>query len=301
MKKKFLRSCFALLLSMVLLFGGVRWDAAAIGDVSPFGPVTPTVPSINVNVTAPTSHIVVGSTLQLSCTSSPSGLSVLWSSTNTSVATVSSSGLVTAHSIGTTTITGGCYDSSTQKYVYDSVSISVCDSTGIPNNTEYYIMNCSNDRLMARETNTYTSTTDIATVTFSNASRAKWKTVKQSDGGFRLLSIDGTNNNRYLGISSSDAILSTGSYNFKICRITSGTYEGCYVIKYGNQYLSQNSSYDVCLTSSLSASCYWSFMKANKGWSRLYGFIYERKVNGNSSIYDSTEKFEIVKSYLNNM
>ena len=41
MKKKFFRPCFALLLSMVLLFGGVRWGAAAIGDVSPFGPVLP--------------------------------------------------------------------------------------------------------------------------------------------------------------------------------------------------------------------------------------------------------------------
>lgn len=59
--------------------------------------------SISLNKTSET--LAKGETLQLTATKSPSNMSVTWSSSNTSVATVSNTGLVTAKGIGTATIT----------------------------------------------------------------------------------------------------------------------------------------------------------------------------------------------------
>ena len=69
--------------------------------------------SIKLNVT--TVGLNEGATLQLSATVQPEDCdnkTVLWSSDNPSVATVDSNGLVTAHSVGTATITATTTDGS---------------------------------------------------------------------------------------------------------------------------------------------------------------------------------------------
>lgn len=84
------------------------------------GSITGGTPSTTVSVTGitlntTTASLIVGQTLQLTPTVSPSNAtdkSVTWTSSNTSVATVSSSGLVTAKAAGSTTVTCRANDGS---------------------------------------------------------------------------------------------------------------------------------------------------------------------------------------------
>ena len=81
----------------------------------------------SVTMSLPSAELEIGETLKLSATVSPSNATkkdIVWSSSNTSVASVSASGLVTALSEGTTTITatadgkkGECSISITKAYV----------------------------------------------------------------------------------------------------------------------------------------------------------------------------------------
>src|SRR6266513_2467271 len=81
-----------------------------VGELAPTGPSTPTAVA-SVTVSPATASISVGQLLQLTATPKDSaggaltGRTVTWTSSNTSVATVSSSGLVTGSVAGTATIT----------------------------------------------------------------------------------------------------------------------------------------------------------------------------------------------------
>src|SRR6266550_1302541 len=81
-----------------------------VGELAPTGPSTPTAVA-SVTVSPPTSSISVGQLLQLTATPKDSagaaltGRTVMWTSSNAGVATVSSSGLVTGSVAGTATIT----------------------------------------------------------------------------------------------------------------------------------------------------------------------------------------------------
>ena len=121
--------------------------------------------------------------MQISYSVSQSGGTITWSSSNTSVATVNSSGLVTAVGAGKTTITG--------RYTYngtvytDSVSIEVytlCNSIGISNSTEYYIMNASSGRLLSLENDSDANFTKAYTRPRSATTLSQWRTRKLSDG-----------------------------------------------------------------------------------------------------------------------
>lgn len=74
----------------------------------------PTVTATKAKITCLTLTVNKGSTVQLGALVSPSGESVKWTSSKTSVATVSSSGKVTAKAKGSATITAKC-GTSTQK------------------------------------------------------------------------------------------------------------------------------------------------------------------------------------------
>ena len=79
-----------------------RLDNSSSGDVTP---EEPTLTNISMSQTSKT--LEIGDTFTLTTTGNPGGISysLNWSSSNTSVATVSNNGLVTAKAAGTTTIT----------------------------------------------------------------------------------------------------------------------------------------------------------------------------------------------------
>ncbi|MBE6593788.1 MAG: hypothetical protein E7642_07335 [Ruminococcaceae bacterium] len=291
MKKKFLRSCFALLLSMVLLFGGVRWDAAAIGDVSPFGSVLP--PSmVTFTVSAPRAVMSNEETMQMSYSATPSNGSIAWSSSNTSVATVSSSGVVTAVTGGNATITG--------RYTYngsvytDSVSIEVYtlrNSIGISNNTKYYIMNASSGRLLSLENDSDSRHANVYTRARSATTLSQWRTRKLSDGYYNIQSVrsptgkclDVTNNN--VDIYDDNGY---GYLRFTLRRVENGRYEGLYLIRHTNSglYVTQDSNDNAYVTATPTEASYWSFMKVNKGDASHYCFDIEYTENGEDHNFD---------------
>ena len=91
-------------------------------------------------VTAPSIHMTVGDTAQLTYAILPANISVSlsWYSSKTSVATVSSSGLVTAVGTGTVTITlTAASTSPLGGSISDTVTLYVRDDTGIKSGASY--------------------------------------------------------------------------------------------------------------------------------------------------------------------
>lgn len=302
MKKKFFRSCFALLLSMVLLFGGVRWDAAAIGDVSPFGPVRPTVP-VTVNITSAQTVMNPGDTQYLSCSVDPSGGTLSWVSSSPSVATVSSSGYVQAVSSGTTTITARYTYSGT---VYtDSVVIQVqniTDVTGIKNSTEYYIMNVSSNYFLGLEYEQDTAYTNAYLMTKFDSEFLQWRVDLQSDGTYQFINVYSSTdkclhvNGSYLCINTD---INSSSQKFTVERVTSGDNAGLYLIKYGNKYVSKAPADRVWVTTTLTNDCYWSFMAVEKRCADLFAFNYNFTEGVVEKTFDTRANSEIFEDYMN--
>ncbi|MGM9681340.1 MAG: Ig-like domain-containing protein [Eubacteriales bacterium] len=73
--------------------------------ILPLGFCTVTVIKGDIVINKSTDSVLVGGTLQLTATTTPGGRTVSWSSSDTSVATVSSTGLVTFNRAGTVTVT----------------------------------------------------------------------------------------------------------------------------------------------------------------------------------------------------
>ena len=82
------------------------------GADKPDGPITPTVVSVtSVSLSKTSAELTIGNTLQLMATVSPSNATdktVTWSSSSTTVASVSPTGLVTAIAEGSSNITASC-------------------------------------------------------------------------------------------------------------------------------------------------------------------------------------------------
>ena len=298
MKKKFYRSCVAVLLSMVMIFGGVHIGAAADGGIVPFGLVPPTLP-VSFSVSAPQSVMAKGDTQQLTYSRDPIGGTLTWSSSNNSVATVDSAGKVTAVATGNVTITG--------RYVYDgtaktsSVSIQVVNPVlGIKNATEYYIMNYNNDYLLSLISQSDDEYTAAYLEFRMPLSISQWTVELQSDGKFQFIN----------GFSTTNKCLSVNGYNlcintdtnastqkFTIERATEEPYEGLYLIKCGNEYVADNANYNVVLTSVLSDRCYWSFMPVEKRRAELFAFNHTYVEGTVTKIFNTTgnsSNFEII-------
>lgn len=82
------------------------------GGDKPDGPVTPSKVAVtSVSLSKTEADLIIGSTLQLTATVNPSNATektVTWTSSNTTVASVTPTGLVTANAAGTANITASC-------------------------------------------------------------------------------------------------------------------------------------------------------------------------------------------------
>lgn len=255
-------------------------------------------PLIDMSVT--TERMGVGGTQQATYSTYPSGLTPTWTSTNTSVATVNSSGLITAKGEGSTYIRASCYDSTSGKTYTDSVYLYVYDSTGIKDNTSYYIMNYSSKRLLSLETASDSTFTNVFTRVRSTSTLSQWTTEKQADGRYQLIS-DYSSTGKCLDVTNSNVDIYTdtgGQYlKFTIDRVESGTYQGLYLIRYGNKYVAQDTDYNVYVTTSRSAAAYWSFMAVDQRYAELFCHDYTyTDDNGNSRHFDTSENYTYFKT-----
>ena len=217
----------------------------------------------NVTVNVETTYLLVDGTKQINCTTSPSGLTVAWSSNNSSVATVNSTGLVTGVSEGTVKITATYTDSATGQSSSDYVYLYVKDSLGIKDNTTYYVMNYDSRRYMSLETASDANFTNVFTRVRSTSNLSQWKTEKQTDGRYQLISVY-SSTGRVLDVSGTNVDIYTdnnASYEkFTIYRINSGAYKGLYYIRYGKYYVAQDADNNVYITTTASGKAVWSFM-----------------------------------------
>lgn len=96
----------------VIAIATIVYSCGGGGGDKPDGPITPSVVSVtSVSVSKTAEELVIGNTLQLSATVSPSNATdktVTWSSSNSTVASVSPTGLVTAKAEGSANITASC-------------------------------------------------------------------------------------------------------------------------------------------------------------------------------------------------
>lgn len=243
-------------------------------------------------MTAASQIIGIGNGTSVSATISPSYQTVSWSSSDPSIATVSGSGSVTGVSAGVVTIIGSITDPDTQSVISASTTITVCDSDGILNNTAYYIMNASYPRYMSLETLSDANNTNVAVTPRSTSTASRWTLSKQSNGSYRLTN-GYSSTGRALYKSGSNLVIyksSSTAAQFYLLRMDSGEYQGLYLIKNGNKFVSQDDSGNVCLinASEITARSYWCFMAVEKGCAELMSTSYSGFVTtGNNGLFEN--------------
>jgi len=263
--------------------------------------VVPVSAAPSISLSVPRRDILVGQTLQASVTTNPTGISVAWSSNNTSVATVTSYGLITGISPGTAWIIATCTDSSGATNT-SYVIITVGSPTGIENGQEYYIMNQFYRRYISLETPSTAEGTNIVAGAKSTSTTHKWIMTQLTDGQYRITSAYNATT-KVMGVSGTDVNLYTRSNvrKFSVYRIDSGTYCGLYAICYGNYYVAVDSSYQIYLSSTLNRYSAWSFSKTVKGSSKVFDFNYTYTENGTTYNYNSTGATNTFKSAMSSL
>ena len=170
-----------------------------------FTPVTTTVKVTGVSLNASSASINVGATKSLTATISPSNAtnkSVTWTSSNTSVATVSSSGVVTGKAAGTATITvktaDGGYTATCKVTVANptvkvtGISVSPTSASINVGATKSLTATISPSNATNKSVTWTSSSTSVATVSSTGVVTGKAAgtaniTAKTSDGGYTAI------------------------------------------------------------------------------------------------------------------
>ena len=272
--KNICKICISLLFAIIMAFSGINCSVSAAEVLQPAAIAS----EATVSISATKTTLEQGDAQTLSCIVSPSGGTTTFYSSNPSVATADQYGVVTAHAIGTATITARYLYNN---YVYvDSVTFEVVPKSyilGIKNGTSYYIMNHSSKRLMGLATASDAALTNVNTGALTESARYQWIAEMQTDERFQLVSAYSATG-KCLDVTGSNVDIYTKNgadyTKFTIERVNSEPYEGLYLIKQGSKYVEQTSNYDVRVTETLSTSCYWSFMAVPKQYAELFGHYY---------------------------
>lgn len=158
--------------------------------------------------------------------------------------------------------------------------LTLCDTIGFETSTStestsviYRIKNLYSGRYLDVYGATASSGTNVQTYTYHSGDSLKWTIRKASDtknGEYRLFTEIGNYGSFVLNVDSATNNCNISSTKntqsvFYIIRINDGSNKGLYYIKFGNQYLSQETgtSYNVKLTSSAGTNSLWSFEKVS--------------------------------------
>ena len=288
MKKKFYRSCVAMLLTMVMIFGGVHIGAGAVKPGLP-----PIYSSVEVEITNTHNVIDMNDTLQMTYYASISGGTARWSSSNTSVATVNANGLVTAITTGAVKIT--------LEYTYTGLSDTAemylyikSGEPGIKNGAEYYIMNIAEAfiSLGAASDNSQT----VVNVNSDSSIFSRWRVEIQSNETYQLINTYSPTGKCLTTLNDSlciDTDTATASQKFNIERIESEVGCGLYFIKQNGKYLTQDYEGNLYFSSEVTLYSYWSFMAVEKRYGEMFCFKYTyTDEEGDEAEYDSTAQAE---------
>ena len=223
-------------------------------------------------------HITIGGSTTVIATTNPSGLYVTWISTNTTVASVSSTGVVTGLSAGTTTILAYCYNPATSSTYTDTLEITVHDNPiGLVDGETYYISNFYYAKFItsaayAEYANMYLVGIGKTTTTFS-----QWELDYQPDGTVQIIN-NYSPSNQCMTVNGSRICITydteSDNQKFILERNTAGFYPGYYFIRYRDKYLSLNSNNEVVLTTIPSLEAHWSFSNINKNNAQIFSNNY---------------------------
>ncbi len=236
-------------------------------------------------ITPPSNYIIEGQSEQLQYATNPSGMRLFWRSSDMDIATVSSSGVITAVSSGDARISATFVGVDGYSGYVD---IHVGEAVGIIDNTNYYIMNYNTGRLISLENTSDSNYTNVNTAARSASNTVQWRTERQNDGTYRLISAQSSTAKGLYASGTNVCICndqSTDRHKFRIYRINDGTYRGLYYIRYGNYYVAQDSINNVYLTTSPSYLSVWSFMIATKWDADIFDHNY---VDSDNAVYNTT-------------
>ena len=306
MKRKFYRSCVAVLLSMVMIFGGVNFGAGAV-VVRP-----PIISTPEIEITNTQNILTFGETMQMTYSANMSGGDVYWSiSENSNIAAISSSGLVTAKNAEGTVVVTATYEIGGMTAV-DTIQLYVRNGViGIENNAQYYVMNASAKKLLSLTEQTDVAHSHVDIIDRSNSDISKWIVEFQLDNTVQFINVYSPTakcltveySYLYIDTDTNTNTNTNAAQKFTLERVTEGDYRGLYRIKYGNYFVSLNVSGRVFLTTTETERSYWSFMAVQKGYADIFGFN-QRDGNttrsGGSGLIDSTAQFDNFKTTMSN-
>lgn len=252
-----------------------------------------------IDATLTTYQMGVGGVQQANYSTYPTAMSATWKSSHTDVATIDSDGIITAHKQGSTLITASCYDINTNSTYTDSEVLYVYDSTGIKNDTKYYIMNTGSKRLLSLESASDSLLTNVSTSPRSSSNLSHWTVKQLSDGRYKFIS-DYSSTGKCLDVTKGNVDIYNDNgaeyTKFSIERVATGGNKGLYIIKYGYNYVAQDANYNVYITDTRSSSIYWSFMAVNKRYAELFCHDYNYiNDSGNERHFDTSKNYEYFK------
>ena len=241
----------------------------------------PVYAATTITISANRTVLVVGQEASITVNfSTAEPLTYILTSSDESVVAINddSPGMVYAVSKGTAVITAKAIDPDTHRAISASITIKVRIPTGLMNNVDYYIMNCGTEKLLSLASTTDADGVSLTRKVRSDAMISRWTLDIATDtegnhtGVTQLISANSTANRRAY-VSGTSLILndvSSARTKFAVQRIESGTNQGKYIIRYGNQYVAMNSSGTVYITSSSSNNIYWCFMAVHIGYASMH-------------------------------
>lgn len=246
--------------------------------------VTPRGDAPSLYISVPSPYLTVGYSTTISVSSYGITSDINYSSSDPSCATVDSSGVVTAVSKGTTTITGS-YTTGGEN-LSSSFTITVVDHIGLESGNNYHLLNVSTGKCLQKVGSSLSSANWGGLVT-------AWTVTVQSNGTAIISSSSYALTAATGGFSLS---ANTGSQRQQLAlyRVDSGEKAGCYLMHYGQSgYLYMAADGSLRVSTTLTDACYWSFSYAYYGSAEIFGFNYPYVDKyGVNRQYNSTESFE---------